>query len=122
MNTSTTIIRRVRADEWQQLRDTRLDALLDPVAAVAFLETHEQAVAKPDEFWRDRTTRAATDPHVAQFVAQAEDGTWLGSMTGVVERSGGTGPWRATSSRSTRCTWSASTSGRGRAAPGWRST
>ncbi|MFF2544193.1 GNAT family N-acetyltransferase [Kitasatospora sp. NPDC058063] len=91
MNTSTTIIRRVRTDEWQQLRDTRLDALLDPVAAVAFLETHEQAAAKPDEFWQDRTTRAATDPHVAQFIAQAEDGTWLGSMTGVVERSGGGG-------------------------------
>ncbi|MFD4654459.1 GNAT family N-acetyltransferase [Kitasatospora sp. NPDC058444] len=91
MNTSTTIIRRVRTEDWQPLRDIRLDALRDPVAAVAFLETYEQAAARPDEFWQDRTTRAATDPHVAQFIAQTEDGRWLGSMTGLVERAGGDG-------------------------------
>ncbi|MFJ6385391.1 GNAT family N-acetyltransferase [Kitasatospora sp. NPDC092039] len=85
------IIRRVRIEDWQQARDLRLEALLDPVAAVAFLETHEQAVTRPEEFWQDRTTRAATDPHVAQFVAEAEDGRWLGSMTALVERSGGAG-------------------------------
>lgn len=87
--TTGIIIRRVRAEEWQPLRDLRLDALRDPVAAVAFLETYEQAAARSDEFWQDRTTRAATDPHVAQFLAEAEDGRWLGSMTGVVERPGG---------------------------------
>ncbi|MBD0671285.1 GNAT family N-acetyltransferase [Streptomyces sp. CBMA156] len=85
------IIRRVRIEDWPQARDLRLEALLDPVASVAFLERHEQAAARPDEFWQERTTRAATDPHVAQFIAQAEDGSWLGSMTGVVERAGGNG-------------------------------
>ncbi|MFE4976600.1 GNAT family N-acetyltransferase [Kitasatospora sp. NPDC056651] len=85
------IIRRVRTEEWQRLRDIRLDALLDPVAAVAFLETYEQAVARSDEFWQDRTTRAATDPHVAQIIAEAEDGRFLGTMTGLVEHPGGDG-------------------------------
>ncbi|MGW2869778.1 N-acetyltransferase family protein [Kitasatospora sp. NPDC001225] len=85
------IIRRVRVEDWQRARDLRLDALRDPVAAVAFLEVYEQAVTKPDEFWQDRTTRAATDPHAAQFIAEAEDGRWLGSMTGVVEPAGGNG-------------------------------
>ncbi|MFG2904462.1 GNAT family N-acetyltransferase [Kitasatospora sp. NPDC048286] len=85
------IIRRVRAEEWQSLRDLRLEALQDPVAAVAFLETYELAVTKPDEFWQDRVTRAATSPDVAQLVAQTQDGRLLGSMTGVVERSGGEG-------------------------------
>ncbi|MFE7525030.1 GNAT family N-acetyltransferase [Kitasatospora sp. NPDC057542] len=91
MNTSATIIRRVRTEDWPQARDIRLEALLDPVAAVAFLETHEQAAARPDEFWQDRITRAATGPHVAQFIAEAEDGRWLGTMTGLVERPGGDG-------------------------------
>ncbi|MFE7593277.1 GNAT family N-acetyltransferase [Kitasatospora sp. NPDC057512] len=85
------IIRQVRTEDWQRARDLRLDALQDPVAAVAFLETYEQAVTRPDEFWQDRTTRAATDPHVAQFVAEAGDGRWLGSMTALVERPGGNG-------------------------------
>ncbi|MFI2610131.1 GNAT family N-acetyltransferase [Kitasatospora sp. NPDC018619] len=90
MSTDITI-RRVRAEEWQPLRDIRLDALQDPVAAIAFLETHEQAAARPDEFWQDRTTTAATAPHVAQFIAEAADGRWLGSMTALVERAGGDG-------------------------------
>ncbi|WP_316520637.1 GNAT family N-acetyltransferase [Kitasatospora brasiliensis] len=90
MSTGITI-RRVRTEDWQRLRDIRLDALLDPVAPVAFLETHEQAAAQPDEFWQDRTTKAATAPDVAQFVAEAEDGRWLGSMTGLVERPGAGG-------------------------------
>ena len=42
-------VRRVRADEWPQVRALRLDALRDPDAHLAFLETYETGAAVPDE-------------------------------------------------------------------------
>lgn len=44
------MIREVRADDWQQLRDVRLRALLD--APYAFLSTYEESVTRPDESWQ----------------------------------------------------------------------
>lgn len=81
-------IRPVRADEWEQVRELRLAALLDPVAHLAFLETHEDAVTRSDDFWRERTAAGAAtgDGRVRQFVAEAPDGRWLGSVTALVER------------------------------------
>ncbi|MER5735770.1 MULTISPECIES: GNAT family N-acetyltransferase [unclassified Streptomyces] len=81
-------IRTVLADEWEQVRELRLAALLDPVAHLAFLETHEDAVARPDDFWKERTANGSTTGggRVRQFVAEAPDGRWLGSVTVLVER------------------------------------
>ncbi|MFI6153261.1 GNAT family N-acetyltransferase [Kitasatospora sp. NPDC051170] len=88
----STIIREIRAGDWEQVRRMRLDALLDPAAAVAFLETHEQAAAKPDEFWRTRAANASEGAASArQFVAETEDGRWLGTITAIVELPGGDG-------------------------------
>ncbi|MFF7989748.1 GNAT family N-acetyltransferase [Kitasatospora xanthocidica] len=87
----STIIRRVRQEDWAQVREIRLDALRDPVAAIAFLETHEQAAARPDEFWQGRATGAAEGSAVAQFVAEEADGRWLGTVSVLVERPGGPG-------------------------------
>lgn len=92
MSTTTTIIiRRVRTEDWAWVKEIRLDALRDPVAAIAFLETYEQAAARPDEFWQDRAARAAEGSSVGQFVAEAADGRWLGTMTALVEQPGGAG-------------------------------
>ncbi|NEE12899.1 GNAT family N-acetyltransferase, partial [Streptomyces sp. SID7499] len=55
------VMRTARADEWPQVRQLRLDALKDPAAPVAFLESYEEAVAKPDAFWRERAAAAAED-------------------------------------------------------------
>ncbi|MFF9476812.1 GNAT family N-acetyltransferase [Streptomyces roseolus] len=81
-------IRTVLADEWEKARELRLAALLDPVAHLAFLEAHEDAVARPDDFWKERTANAsaAGAGGVRQFVAEAPDGRWLGSVTVLVER------------------------------------
>lgn len=79
------VIRPVRAEEWPQARELRLVALQDPVAPVAFLETYGNAVAQPDEFWQERTATGATGTRVRQFVAEAPDGTWVGSVTLLVE-------------------------------------
>ncbi len=83
-------VRAVRADEWQQIRELRLAALQDPVAHLAFLETYEVAAERPDSFWQERAAGAAEDGPgaVRQFVAEAPDGRWVGTVSVLVERAG----------------------------------
>ncbi|WEH41018.1 GNAT family N-acetyltransferase [Streptomyces sp. AM 2-1-1] len=83
---SSDVVRRVRAAEWQSAKELRLDALRDPAAPVAFLETYESALEQPDVFWQERTARGAEGDEAAQFVAEAADGTWAGTVTVLVER------------------------------------
>ena len=47
-------IRRVRSDEWRELRELRLEALRD--APDAFVTRYEQALEYPEEEWRSRTS------------------------------------------------------------------
>lgn len=82
------VIRPVRAGEWQLVKELRLAALRDPVAPVAFLETYEQGVERPDAFWRERAAGSSEtgDGEKRQFVAVAPDGSWAGSVTVLIER------------------------------------
>ena len=82
-----TVIRRVRADEWREVRDLRLKALRDPLAPLAFLETFDQASAEPDEFWQARASGGAEGSRVAQWAAIAE-GAWVGSVAVIAFRPG----------------------------------
>lgn len=66
-------VRRVRADEADRLKRLRLEALEDPAAGVAFLETTAQAEARDDAFWIERAEAAASADTVAQFVADTGD-------------------------------------------------
>ncbi|MFF2368181.1 GNAT family N-acetyltransferase [Streptomyces sp. NPDC058122] len=89
MNSGTHVIRSIRSDEWPQVKELRLDALRDPVAHLAFLETYEDAVTKSDGFWQDRAAGAAVDATTRQqIVAVGEDGVWAGSVTVLVEEAG----------------------------------
>uniref|UniRef100_UPI0036D7F4CD GNAT family N-acetyltransferase n=1 Tax=Peribacillus butanolivorans TaxID=421767 RepID=UPI0036D7F4CD len=82
-------VRAVRPEEWAEVRELRLDALRDPVAHLAFLETYEKAAAEPDSFWQDRAARSAEgSTAVRQFVAEAPDGTWAGTVTVLIEEAG----------------------------------
>ncbi|MFI1400165.1 GNAT family N-acetyltransferase [Streptomyces sp. NPDC020681] len=83
------VIRGVRAEEWAKARELRLAALQDPVAHLAFLETYEQALERPDMFWQDRTAMAADGIGARQFIAEAQDGRWTGTVTALVERPAG---------------------------------
>ncbi|MDF6043358.1 GNAT family N-acetyltransferase [Streptomyces sp. JH14] len=85
------VIRPVRAEEWPLAKEIRLAALQDPVAPVAFLETYEQGVSQPDSFWQARAAGAAEDGdgEKRQFVAEAPDGSWAGTITVLVERPDG---------------------------------
>ncbi len=82
-------IRRVRSDEWEAVRDLRLESLSDPLASIAFLDTRANAEMRSDDFWRDRTARAAESDDGAQLVAE-DDGVWVGSLTVLLRRPGAT--------------------------------
>ncbi|GGK91665.1 GNAT family N-acetyltransferase [Streptomyces flaveus] len=83
------VIRSIRADEWPAVKELRLAGLRDPVAHLAFLETYEEAVAKPDGFWQERAAGAAEGvAERRQFVAEEGDGRWVGSVVVLVEEAG----------------------------------
>ncbi len=85
-------VRPIRAHEWREVKALRLAALRDDAAPIAFLESYDDAALRPDEFWQDRVrgscTDAGGDAGVRQFVAVADDGTWVGTATVLVERAG----------------------------------
>jgi GNAT superfamily N-acetyltransferase len=85
------VIRSVRADEWPAAKELRLAALQDPVAPLAFMETYEEAVVRPDSYWRERTAKGAEGADGSQMViAEAPDGQWVGTVTVLLEEPGTT--------------------------------
>jgi RimJ/RimL family protein N-acetyltransferase len=83
------VVRTVRPEEWPEVKELRLAALQDPVAPIAFLESYGEAATRQDAFWMQRAARgAAEDSGVRQFVAEAPDGTWAGTVTVIVEEPG----------------------------------
>lgn len=78
-------IKAVEAEDWQRLRELRLAALADPIAAIAFLEDYESAAAKPDEFWQTRAKNSGLGRDQRVFVGSAADGTWAGMLVVLVE-------------------------------------
>ncbi|MFE9769946.1 GNAT family N-acetyltransferase [Streptomyces sp. NPDC005808] len=83
------VIRSIRSDEWAEVKALRLTSLQDPVAHLAFLETYEEAAARPDAFWRERAAGAAEGrAERRQFVAVGQGGVWDGSVAVLVEEAG----------------------------------
>ncbi|MBI4261317.1 MAG: GNAT family N-acetyltransferase [Actinobacteria bacterium] len=72
-------VRRARADEWRELRDTRLAALAD--APEAFGSTLEREEALPEERWRDWVPAGARGEEQV-VVAAVEGGRWVGMAGG----------------------------------------
>lgn len=68
-------IRRIRVDESDVWRATRLAALQD--APDAFGPTAEETLARPLTHWTDRIEDAATSDHLAVFAA-TQGGRWVG--------------------------------------------
>ncbi|GGV26946.1 N-acetyltransferase [Streptomyces filipinensis] len=82
-------IRSIDPEEWAEVKQLRLDALRDPDAHLAFLETYEEAVARTDAFWQDRAVGSGAGSTAArQFIAEASDGVWAGSVTVLIEEAG----------------------------------
>lgn len=82
-------IRAIRPDDWPRVKQLRLDALRDPMAHLAFLETYEEAAGRADAFWQDRAVGSGAGSTAArQFIAEAPDGSWAGSLTVLIEEAG----------------------------------
>ncbi|MGW1258624.1 GNAT family N-acetyltransferase [Streptomyces sp. NPDC002513] len=82
-------IRSIRPEEWPAVKELRLTALQDPVAHLAFLETFEEASARPDTFWQERAANVAEGaPEAQQIIAEGADGRWAGTLTVLVEEAG----------------------------------
>ncbi|MEU9475781.1 GNAT family N-acetyltransferase [Streptomyces sp. NPDC048191] len=92
MSSSTSddyVIRAIRPDDWPRVKQLRLEALGDPDAHLAFLETYEEGAARADAFWQDRAVGSGEGSTTArQFIAEAPDGTWVGSVTVLIEEAG----------------------------------
>ncbi|MFJ9766395.1 GNAT family N-acetyltransferase [Streptomyces erythrochromogenes] len=88
MNEVQYVIRPVRTDEWEKVKELRIAGLKDPAAPVAFLETVEQAEGHPDEFWQGRAEGASHGRAARQFVAEGADGRWVGTVSVLVEEGG----------------------------------
>ncbi|MEU0743994.1 GNAT family N-acetyltransferase [Streptomyces sp. NPDC006134] len=85
------VVRAIRADEWAAVKEMRLTALRDPLAHLAFLETYEGAVARPESYWRERAAGAAEGAAGArQVVAEVPGGPWAGTLTVLMEEAGTT--------------------------------
>jgi len=83
------VIRPVQADDWPKVKEIRLAMLRDPAAPVAFLETYEHGLRHPDSFWQLMAAGALRPgTRTGQFVAEARDGTWAGTVTLLVEQAG----------------------------------
>ena len=74
-------IRETTEDDWQQVRDLRLEMLRD--TPHAYLETLETALGHDEEEWRRRGRRGRT-PTGTSLVAVDADGRWVGVMGGTV--------------------------------------
>lgn len=83
------VIRAVRAEDWPLAKEIRLAALQDPMAPFAFLETYEDALARPDAFWQQRAADAAAGVTSRQFIAERPDGGLAGTVSVLVERPDG---------------------------------
>jgi GNAT superfamily N-acetyltransferase len=81
-------VRSLRVDEWPLAKALRLEALRDPVAPIAFMETYESAVARPDSFWRERAEGGAEG--ASGIIAEGPDGEWVGTVTVLMEEAGTT--------------------------------
>ena len=89
--TGRSSVRRILASEWRDVRALRIEAVADPDAAIAFLESPAQVAVHSDQFWQERTRRAADSADSAQFVAIDEDAdapAWVGSLTVLIRKPG----------------------------------
>ncbi|MFF7214499.1 GNAT family N-acetyltransferase [Streptomyces sp. NPDC008238] len=75
---SSYTIRASRPDEWRAQRALRLEALKDPAAGVAFVNTHDTEAAFDDAVWRERA-------RTQSFIAEDEAGERVANVAVLVE-------------------------------------
>lgn len=69
-------VRRITADDWQLLRELRIESLRD--APEAFGQTYDNAVREPDAEWQSTARASAAGDRRAWFLAFDDAGNALG--------------------------------------------
>jgi ribosomal protein S18 acetylase RimI-like enzyme len=77
------VVRRLRPDEGQRLKEIRLRALAD--APLAFLSTFDAEVGRSDEVWDGLARRWSEGDAEATFVAAAHDHSLVGLIGSFIE-------------------------------------
>lgn len=77
METGGYQVRRLRAEDWRQSREIRLEALED--TPIGFGERYADAYAMPEQGWREHARRSAESAQTALFVALDGTGRFVGT-------------------------------------------
>jgi GNAT superfamily N-acetyltransferase len=75
-------IHRVGPEDWERVRDIRLRMTED--TPLAYLESHETALAHAEEEWRFRAARCAKPGNTGYAAVVEETGEWVGAMNAYV--------------------------------------
>jgi GNAT superfamily N-acetyltransferase len=76
MPTQTLVVRRTTEEDWERVRELRLEMLLD--TPEAFGETHATALEHDETEWRMRAARGSSSGSIS--LAAIDDGRWVGMM------------------------------------------
>ncbi len=88
----------IREDDWQRLRELRLEMLADSPSA--FVETLESALAADEAEWRFRAARAGGPGNVGVVAVDRGTGRFVGTMSGYTDAGRGSGRgWSRCTSR-----------------------
>jgi ribosomal protein S18 acetylase RimI-like enzyme len=71
-------IDRVRPEDWERVRDIRLRMTKD--TPLAYIETHETALALGEDKWRERAARSTRPGNTGYVAVVAATGEWVGTM------------------------------------------
>jgi len=84
------IVRRTSETDWPNVRALRLEMLAD--TPLAYGETLETALARPEAEWRMRAARGDGPGTTAVAAIDGDTGQWIGTMGGFLGGFGSTGP------------------------------
>jgi ribosomal protein S18 acetylase RimI-like enzyme len=76
---TTYVVRRIRSEEWRELRAIRLEAVRD--TPTAFSSSYAELAARDDASWQARAIAEATSDEGATFIACDGSNDWVGSAS-----------------------------------------
>ncbi len=81
MTSNTFFIRRTTGEDWNEIRDLRLEMIRD--TPMAYMESLEDAMGHDEAEWRMRGERGTTEHGIA-IAAISDAGRWIGTMAAFV--------------------------------------
>ncbi|MGW4943592.1 GNAT family N-acetyltransferase [Actinoplanes sp. NPDC004185] len=76
---TTYVVRRIRSQEWRELRAVRLEAVRD--TPTAFSSSYAEVAGRDDASWQEQAIAEATSDDGATFIACDRNNDWVGSAS-----------------------------------------